>query len=272
MTVRSILLLLTLPLTVSANGSWCESTPIDLEIDFEVDASGEPFSVGDTPSRLPGGIKVRGFRRGDVRTENHLAIFDAASPTGGDNDLLSPVDKHVLVINEKNDKSAPDDNPKGGSIIFRFKNPVRVDEIRFLDLDDERRRPARIVGRIRSSGEKLVETVPRPWNRISLQGWVDVDRLRVNLFESAAIASLKLAVCEESSEPKSMYIFSMQWHLTQCLFLHSYVLFPYYSCLTLSTKTNLLLFLTRLPARKGSFQKTRIALCNTNLGPIWAND
>ena len=108
-------------------------------VDFETDEKGRPFKVGDsdTPTKLPQNITVKGFRRGTSNTNNHLVIFDTKNPTGGDNDLQSDTEKHVLIINEDDDKSDPDDNRKGGSFIFGFRKPIhQFNKMVFLDMGD----------------------------------------------------------------------------------------------------------------------------------------
>ena len=80
---------------------------------FEVDAQGRAFKAGDTPSRLPFGITVSGQRRikgnAEPPTENDLVIFNTAMPSGLDYDLGTNDEMKVLIINETNDKSDPDD-------------------------------------------------------------------------------------------------------------------------------------------------------------------
>lgn len=91
---------------------------------------------------------------------NHPAmIFDSSNPTGGDLDLGTPnVDfggpgrgaggrtgasgensvalGNLLIISEDGDSSDPDDNAGGGQVIFTFDNPVTVESIILLDLDE----------------------------------------------------------------------------------------------------------------------------------------
>ena len=76
---------------------------------------------------------------------NHPAmIFDSAAPTGGDTDLAtSPgygtnndiAQGNILIISEDGDESDPDDNAAGGTIIFDFDGPVRINMIDLLDID-----------------------------------------------------------------------------------------------------------------------------------------
>lgn len=91
----------------------CNGRLIDRTLDFEVDSSGNPFRIGDTPSDLPFGVKAVGQRRkkGKVGapTENDLVIFDTQAPTGMDFDLAVEGEMKVIVIHENNDKSDPDD-------------------------------------------------------------------------------------------------------------------------------------------------------------------
>lgn len=196
----------------------CDGTPTNYLIDFETDAAGNPLSVGDTPLRLPGGVRVRGNRRGsDDSSRNDLVIFDSSSPTGGDTDLFSETEKNILIINENDDKSNPDDNRKGGHIFFNFRLPVQVNQVRFLDLDSVRRRPTRLIGTT-TSGEQLRTSVSRPNNDIQLNNWTDIRRLRVNLFESGAIASLNITACSPGKHYYQEFLIFILKGLTRPLF------------------------------------------------------
>ena len=91
----------------------CNGRLVDRTLDFEVDANGNPFRIGDTPSNLPFGVTAVGQRRqkGKVGapTDNDLVIFDTQAPTGMDFDLAVEGEMKVIVIHENNDKSDPDD-------------------------------------------------------------------------------------------------------------------------------------------------------------------
>jgi choice-of-anchor A domain-containing protein len=42
----------------------------------------------------------------------------------------------LLIVAERNNSSDPDDNSNGGSLIFTFDYPVRIDEVQIVDIDD----------------------------------------------------------------------------------------------------------------------------------------
>ena len=76
--------------------------------------------------------------------QNHPAmIFNSASPTGGDTDLVTPGYGlnndlplgSILIISEDADESDPDDNAAGGTLIFEFDELVRINRIGILDID-----------------------------------------------------------------------------------------------------------------------------------------
>ena len=63
-------------------------------------------------------------------------IFDTANPTGGDYDLATSNLGGVLILSEDGDSSDPDDAACGGKMVFDFDDPVHVDQLTFLDLDE----------------------------------------------------------------------------------------------------------------------------------------
>lgn len=91
----------------------CDGKVVDRTIDFETDAYGRFFNSGDIPSELPYGVTAVGQRRqkGKVGapTENDLIIFDTEVPTGMDYDLAIDGEKKVLILQEDDDRTDPDD-------------------------------------------------------------------------------------------------------------------------------------------------------------------
>lgn len=71
-------------------------------------------------------------------------IFDSADPTGGDTDLETPGyhpsntlhRKNILIISEDGDTSDPDDDARGGVIVFQFDTPRKVTSVEMIDIDD----------------------------------------------------------------------------------------------------------------------------------------
>ncbi|GAB5443698.1 MAG: hypothetical protein Fues2KO_40470 [Fuerstiella sp.] len=127
-------------------------------IDFDTDANGLPLSAGT--------IFAEQFAAAGVHVTTHdpvrhpPMIFDSANPTGHDYDLGTPNQQfggpgignggksgrwkndvargNVLIISEDADASDPDDNGRGGKLIFTFDEPTSVDEIGLLDVDSGR--------------------------------------------------------------------------------------------------------------------------------------
>lgn len=100
-------------LRAAAESCKCSGRVVDKYIGFEMDALGNPYEAGDTPSDLPYGIKAVGQRRkkGKVGppTENDLVIFNTEMITGMDEDLAVDGEMKVIILQENNDKSEPDD-------------------------------------------------------------------------------------------------------------------------------------------------------------------
>ncbi|WP_200240875.1 SdrD B-like domain-containing protein [Thiohalocapsa halophila] len=117
-------------------------------IDFDLGGLSAGDIVGDQFMGVS--IKATGSRFGD---DNVAMIFDSSSPTGGDPDLGSPNEQYggpgvgsygetnrralgnVLIVSEDLDSSDPDDDYRGGNIVFTFDNPTRVDSVGILDID-----------------------------------------------------------------------------------------------------------------------------------------
>lgn len=160
---------------------------------------------------------------------NHPAmIFDSANPTGGDFDLGTPNQDFggpgvgsgggagqpgqndtplgkVLIISEDGDSNDPDDEADGGTIIFTFDQPTRVDEIVILDIDESTAGEITAfdgggsqigsIGMASNLGNNSVQTV-------SL-GFRDVRRLEVHFPGSGAVAGLNFCVDPVACSPKT---------------------------------------------------------------------
>jgi hypothetical protein len=125
-------------------------------IGFETDAAGAALVTGQIIDTEWSAWGV------NVTTKNPSAhpamIFDTANPTGGDWDLGTPNSDFggpgigvggqtgrpgvndralgkVLIVAERNNPADPDDNANGGTLIFTFDYPVRMDEVQILDID-----------------------------------------------------------------------------------------------------------------------------------------
>ena len=135
------------------------STPDSLwlpTIDFERAASQSALNSGDVITDQFASLGVHVTTNDPV---NHPAmIFDSSAPTGGDTDLGTPnqafggpgvgnggsgglgindvARDNVLIISENANSANPDDNARGGTLIFTFDNPVMLDEIGLLDIDN----------------------------------------------------------------------------------------------------------------------------------------
>ncbi len=124
---------------------------------FETDAAGAALVAGQIIDTewTAWGVNVTSSNQ----TGNPAMIFNSAGPTGGDTDLGTPNQDFsgpgvgnggrdftpgrnptalgkVLIVAETNNSSNPDDKATGGSLIFTFAYPVRLDEVQILDIDD----------------------------------------------------------------------------------------------------------------------------------------
>jgi hypothetical protein len=147
-------------------------------LNFETDAAGAALVAGqiiDTEWAAWGARVTTGS------PSNHPAmIFNTANPTGGDTDLGSPNQAFggpgvgvgggasmpgrnsaplgkALIVAETLNAANPDDSANGGTLIFTFDTPVRLDEVQVLDIDD-----ASAAGTVKayrdSNGSTLIAT------------------------------------------------------------------------------------------------------------------
>ncbi|MEM7055954.1 MAG: hypothetical protein AAF557_00055 [Pseudomonadota bacterium] len=104
-------------------------------IDFESLADGTALSAGDGGTLVMNGVTFEAVKKG-ASTPDDAMIFDAANPTGGDNDLFQPANGNVLIVSEDGDASDPDDNAGGGTITATFDVPVTLSSIDVLDVEE----------------------------------------------------------------------------------------------------------------------------------------
>ncbi|WP_049901895.1 DUF11 domain-containing protein [Halococcus agarilyticus] len=124
---------------------------------FETGSDGEPLEAGQIidDEFADDGITVSTENAGG----REVMVFDSSDPTGGDFDLGSPNEDfggpgvgdggeagepgennmslgNVFIISADGDQSDPDDFDGGGTIVFEFDQPTRVDQLEFLDIDE----------------------------------------------------------------------------------------------------------------------------------------
>ncbi len=108
-------------------------------VEFDVLADGTELSAGDGLGALVfDGVTFEAIRKQDIGRDgllNDAMIFDAANPTGGDDDLFQPEKGNVLIISEDGDRSDPDDNAKGGRIVATLDEPSTVHSVDILDTE-----------------------------------------------------------------------------------------------------------------------------------------
>ncbi|NEQ75144.1 MAG: hypothetical protein F6K23_20110, partial [Okeania sp. SIO2C9] len=107
------------------------STVTNNVIDFETDGLGNALPAGtiidDEYQNL--GVTISA-------TEFGAMIFDSANPTGEDPDLATDSEGNILIISEDGDSSDPDDNAGGGVITFDLDNPIELNSINFVDIEE----------------------------------------------------------------------------------------------------------------------------------------
>ncbi len=187
------------------------------DIDFETDGNGGTLSKGQIIDDEWAKFGVT------VTTDNPIVnpamIFYSGSPTGGDYDLGTPNEDfggpgigsggsagapgantaalgNVLIISEDGDQTDPDDDASGGTLIFTFAHPVRIDQIGILDIDEG------MAGKIRAfdAGGAMIGSTAMANNlgNNSVQtvtlGVAGVSRLEVLFPGSGAVTNIEFCV------------------------------------------------------------------------------
>lgn len=159
------------------------------ELDFDRDAFDQEVAVGTIVSNQ---WAAWGINISTNRPDAHPAmIFDSSNPTGGDDDLASPDQANILIISEDGDSSDPDDNARGGTLIFDFDRPTAIAELGLLDIDP--RETTRI--RLFDASGTLIEQIRVVGRGDNQQQAVDisaegVSRMEVRLQRSGAITNV----------------------------------------------------------------------------------
>ena len=102
-------------------------------LDFDKDGRGRPLKAGDLAANKWSNLGIT-ISTSDRRKP--AMIFDTFKPTGGDHDLATTDKGKVLIISEDGKSSNPDDNAGGGTIYYKFKNPVFIGSLGLLDLEE----------------------------------------------------------------------------------------------------------------------------------------
>ncbi|MCO8125241.1 polymorphic toxin-type HINT domain-containing protein [Stieleria sp. TO1_6] len=175
-------------------------------VDFNVDGFGIPMPAGTILSDQFASI---GFTVSSADASRPAMIFDSSAPTGGDSDLGSPARRYggpgvgsggasnsvshenVLIISEDGDTSDPDDNARGGTLVFDFEQPVMIDELGMLDVQSGDNH----VDLFDHSGTLIASTSiansgNNGYSRVVLDA-VGVSRMEVHLAGSGAITDIE---------------------------------------------------------------------------------
>ncbi|MEM9216568.1 MAG: DUF4347 domain-containing protein [Cyanobacteria bacterium P01_F01_bin.150] len=105
------------------------NSPDATHLDFEMGHDG-PMVAGDVVSDQMEGLTI------SAAGELEAMIFDSANPTGGDSDLAHDTLGNILIISEDGDSTDPDDNARGGTLMFDWDGVVNVESIGLLDIEE----------------------------------------------------------------------------------------------------------------------------------------
>ncbi len=193
----------------------------------------EDFSAGSIMSNQYDGVTISG-NGSSSGAPDVAVVFDTGNPTGGDDDLAGPFSTsnaslsndydpgNVLILQENapcGDTSCdePDDDANGGRFSFQFDGPVTINSIDFFDIEEnevggEVRAFAMAFVALDSDGDPIdMWTVPstggdNTWDRLILEGAVDVGRLDVILWGSGAIDNIDFSTAV-IPVPASVWLF-----------------------------------------------------------------
>lgn len=167
----------------TASGAWLP------ELDFDTDAFDQTLDAGTVVNNqwAAWGVKISTNQPG----ANPAMIFDSFNPTGGDDDLSSPDQSKILIISEDADSSDPDDNARGGTLIFDFDRAVMIDELGMLDIDTRETTEIRLF----DSKGNLIKTVQAQGRGDNRHQAIDlsaenVSRMEIDLDRSGAVTNV----------------------------------------------------------------------------------
>lgn len=188
----------------------CGSTPPEpcQFVDFNTDSLGNPFPAG---THITNQFAAQGVTISAVGGIDEAWIFDSSNPTGNDEDLGTPNQAfggpgigigggpgsgavndtalgNLLIIQENNN-TIPDDNRRGGDIIFDFASPFYVQCMRVVDIEGLQG----YIRATRSNGPAITLPFPQTGdNGVGVLG-IDIDsvtQLTVHFQGSGAIADI----------------------------------------------------------------------------------
>jgi hypothetical protein len=186
--------------------------PWPLEVlDFDWSAGGERLHAGlpvrDEWTDL--GIHIQADNA-DPAHPDLAILFDSAAPTGEDFDLSTPgygwqnrtPEGKLLIIAEDDEGldrfgfvTDPDDEARGGTIFFRFDQPVVLAELTLIDVDPSETAAMRCYGDREMLDWATVPGMGDNARQVIGFGAEPVTELQVDLRGSAGIASLSLMPC-----------------------------------------------------------------------------
>ena len=148
--------------------------------------------AGDVVTEQIGGVTI------SVAEDLDAMIFDSANPTGGDTDLASSSLGNILIISEDGDSADPDDNAKGGTLMFDWDGVVNLESLGLLDIEEA----GGMVTLYGADDTTVLRTIDIPGlGNTSVQsldiGTADVGKMDVLLAGSGAVTEIILV--EETS-------------------------------------------------------------------------
>ena len=195
----------------------CDDLDCIPDVAFDTDAAGAPLASGQVIDDEYAGFGMFVSTSDPARP---AMVFDSANPTGNDDDLGTPNEDfagpgigaggeagqpgensralgNVLIISEDGNSGNPDDNAGGGTLIFDFTSPVRVDLLEILDIEES-------GGTVTAFDENDVVIASAPilvrgnnsYQEVLLEA-SGVRRLEVYFAGSGALAAIRFCVDDE---------------------------------------------------------------------------
>lgn len=173
-------------------------------VDFNTDGNGNALTAGTSLTNQLSGYGITAVTaQGGI---NQAWIFDSSNPTGNDPDLGTPNAQYNgpgvgnggasnssalgnLLIIQENNNGAPDDNAGGGTLSLSFANPVSLNYLTLVDIEENggtvqlTTNNGPVTINIPAHGDNSVQQLP-----INVEGVTQVDIL---LQGSGALADLE---------------------------------------------------------------------------------
>jgi len=160
-------------------------------VTFDFNKNWTPINAGDYVTDIGFGFTITARPSEDGVTGGGPRIYDSNAVGGLDPDL--EVKLGNLLIVQQADSEEPNDNRKGGSIVFHFEEATDIYSVQLVDTEET----TRVItfseaGRV----SEEAETVPDGGVQDFLVNKKGIDKMKIKFTASGAIGNLKMCIPE----------------------------------------------------------------------------